>query len=64
MQNTLTQNFTAYNEQTFISIMDIKTMDPENYIGLVHMVKEDLALGLVPKQVGNGLLEELSIIMN
>jgi len=64
MQNTLTQNFTAYNEQTFISIMDIKTMDPENYIGLVHMVKEDLALGLVPKQVGNGLLEELSTIMN
>ena len=64
MQNTLTQNFTAYNEQIFISIMDAKTMPPEDYIGLVHMVKEDLALGLVPKQVGNGLLEELSTIMN
>jgi hypothetical protein len=64
MQNTLTQNFTAYNEQIFINIMDAKTMGPEDYIGLVHMVKEDLALGLVPKQVGNGLLEELSTIMN
>ena len=64
MHNTLTQKFTAYEQYPFVQTIGMKTMDSEDYMMLVHMVKMDLDLELVPEHVGKGMLEELSAIMN
>ena len=56
--------FTVYKQYPFVQAIGMKTMDSDDYMMLAHMVKMDLDLELVPEHVCQGMLEEMSTIMN
>lgn len=61
----LTQNLTAYKEcQIFLRLLSATVMGFEGYVEFTHIVKEDMAQGLIPKQIGNSFLDELRTLMN
>jgi hypothetical protein len=64
MQNTLTQKFTAYTHIPFRDDLLIRTMNHDNYVDVKYMLMVDMEEGLVPKHICQGMLEQMSAIMN
>ena len=64
MHNTLTQKFTAYTHMPFRQNLLVRTMSHDDYVDVKYMLMVDMEEGLVPKHICQGMLEEMSTIMN